>query len=538
MKKIKNNISRYFVGVATSVAILLGSCDTTELDLTVSPNTLSPESADPNFILNQMQIDLNRLFEGVRDEATTTMRLANMFGAYQSNIENTTFNAFAPPSDDNVWTRAYRINGNRLLLESLAEANPDIVQQKSIGGLITAYTFTLFVDIFGDIPFSEANDRDILNPSADDQVAIYEEMFLLIDESISALQGETSRVISNDLFYANGGLTNWIKFGNTLKLKMYNQISSIDATRATTGINALIAGGNLMETASDDFQFSYTTDSAPAESRHPYFTENYLPGGAAIYMSNDLMRRMRDSDDPRLRYYFYRQSLTDPSGDDLPCTTTLAQCYIGGFYWGREHTNAQGIPADNLARTIYGIYPGGGAFDNDNNTPGTLNTGLNGAGINPILLSSYAKFIQAEAAITLGTTGDPRTLLEEGVRNHIAKVMAFGAADAEAAFIPSTADVDTFVNGVLSDYDAATTDTERQTIIIEQYYITTYGNGIEAFNFYRRTGLPELEDPIDASPFPRSFIVPGDEVNVNPNFDFNQLTDQVFWDNNPAGFID
>ncbi|WP_299215917.1 SusD/RagB family nutrient-binding outer membrane lipoprotein [uncultured Aquimarina sp.] len=536
MKKIKNNISRYFVGIATSLTILLGSCDTTELDLTVSPNTLSPESADPNFILNQMQIDLNKIFEGVRDEATSVMRLDNMFDTYQSNIENTTFNSFAPPSDDNVWQRGYRINGNRLLLESLAEADPDLVQIKSIAGLITAYTFATFVDIFGDVPFSEANDPAILNPSSDDQVAIYDEMFLLIDASISGLVGQTSR-ITTDLYYG-GDLTKWITFGNTLKLKMYNQISNIDATRARTGINSLIAGGDLMETVADDFQFSYTTDTAPAESRHTYFTENYLAGGGSIYMSNSLMRTLRDSNDPRLRYYFYRQSLTEPTGDDLPCNIDPNECYIGGFYWGRVHAFSQGIPADGLARTIYGVYPGGGSFDNDNNTPGTLNPGLNGAGINPILLSSYAKFIQAEAAITLGTTGDARTLLEEGVRNHIAKVMAFGAADAQAAFAPSTADVDSFVNNVLSDYDAAATDEDRQTIILEQYYISNYGNGIDAYNFYRRTGLPELQDPIDASPFPRSFIIASDEVNVNPNIDFNQLTDQVFWDNNPANFID
>ncbi len=549
MKNIKHKVNRYAIFMIASIMMLFSSCDTTELDLTVSPNTLTPESGDPDFILNQIQIDLNRMFGGVRDEVMPITRLINMFDAYPANIDVTTFDTFAAPNDQNVWFRSYRINGNRKVLADLAASNPDLIKHKAVAGLIASYTFVTLTDILGDIPFSEANNpNEFPSPSPDGGAEIYESIFTLIDESLSELSGSTANTITQDLYY-NGDLSKWIKFGNTLKLKMYNQLSNIDATRAAAGINDVIANGSLLETVADDFQFQFLTSSAPGESRHDFFTDPYLGGGASVtlYMSNSFMRDLKETNDPRLRYYFYRQSLTDPTGDDLPCNISQDECYIGDFYWGRVHAFSQGVPADNLARTIYGVYPGGGKFDNNPFTvnpgdptsfPGVQNPGLGGAGINPILLSSYAKFIQAEAAISLGTTGNPRTLLEEGTRNHIMKVMNFGAADA-GDLAPDQTDVDSYVASVLADYDAATDDNGRLAVVLNQYYIANYGNGIEAYNFYRKTGLPELQDPISPSAFPRSLLVPSNEITANPNVTGNQLTDQVFWDNNPAtGFID
>ncbi|MBW1296682.1 SusD/RagB family nutrient-binding outer membrane lipoprotein [Aquimarina litoralis] len=535
MKKI-----RYIqLAIIACAMLVFNSCETTDLDLAESPNTLTPGSADPNFVLNQVQLDLSFMFGEMSDRSSEITRLLYMFDGYAGNVTNTTLQTGA-----NIWTRAYRINNSRLLLNTLAESNPDLVKHRGIASLITAYTFVSLTDMVGDVPFSQANNpQEFPNPELDDDAAVYDAMFDLIDAGIADLSGSTANTVTQDLFY-DGNLTQWIRFGNTLKLKMYNQIRNVDAARATTGINQLIAQGNLIETIGDDFQFQFSTNGSPVESRHRFFTNPYLGGGASVvlYMNNGFMRLLKDSQpmpDPRLRYYFYRQSLTDPMGDDLPCTTTLTECYIGDFYWGRQHGDSQGVPADNLARTIYGVYPGGGAFDNDNGVPGINSTNnLGGAGINPIYLSSFTKFTLAEAALMLGTTGDARTLFEEGVRNSLSKVTGFGAAVA-GNLAPSATDIEDYVTEVLSDYDAETTNDGRLNIILREFYIASYGNGLESYNFYRKTGLPNvLQASISPSPFPRSFILPTDETLVNPNIDSNFLTDQVFWDDNPANFID
>ena len=70
----------------------------------------------------------------------------------------------------------------------------------------------------------------------------------------------------------------------------------------------------------------------------------------------------------------------------------------------------------------------------------------------------------------------------------------------------------------------------------EQYFVATFGNGIESYNFYRRTGYPTTLQPnLDPDPgeFTRSFYYPSNAVNTNSNI--SQKPDQtvpVFWDVN------
>jgi hypothetical protein len=69
-----------------------------------------------------------------------------------------------------------------------------------------------------------------------------------------------------------------------------------------------------------------------------------------------------------------------------------------------------------------------------------------------------------------------------------------------------------------------------------------FGNGIDAFNTYRRTGKPEnLQGGLisNIGKAYRSFTYPSQYVTRNANA--TQKPDnavQVFWDNNPANFID
>ena len=95
-------------------------------------------------------------------------------------------------------------------------------------------------------------------------------------------------------------------------------------------------------------------------------------------------------------------------------------------------------------------------------------------------------------------------------------------------------------NLVLAKYDATTTNDEKLEIIMKEYYIALWGNGIDAFNNYRRTGKPgNMQLPIVSAPgaFTSSMFYPS--VHVNRNNTAAQKTGvdkHVFWDTNPAGF--
>jgi hypothetical protein len=157
-------------------------------------------------------------------------------------------------------------------------------------------------------------------------------------------------------------------------------------------------------------------------------------------------------------------------------------------------------------------------------------------------MSWFTDFTRAELALTLGVTGDPRALLESGVRKSITRVLRFptelGVSPAPTQGVPTTAQIDAYVRYVLEQYDAATTNDAKLDVVLKEYYIALWGNGFEAYNMYRRTCRPRnLQPAISANPggFIRSFLYPSNFVNLNINAKQKpDVTQKVFWDTNPA----
>ncbi len=514
-------------------------CETVDLDQLNDPSELTPSSADPELLFNNVQLRFVNAIaynedneDGINVRAAEFVRMQHLFGAYVGPFSLSSGNV------DDLWTDLYR--------EALQDINVliPLAEERELQGyigvakIIQAYIYVTLVDVFGDVPFSEALQGNAnASPSPDDGLTIYTAMFDVIDEGIAAINAPGS-VMPNDLFYA-GNKEQWVRMANTLKFKMYLQMRLTGDF--SSEINSLISSGIITD-AADDFQFQYsTTASTVGESRHPYYVLNYDADGADDYLVSyyvNLLKGDKGFEDPRLRYYFYRQIAETPSGDDLPCedNTVVNFCYLGDFYWTRDHGDDDGVPPDGLKRSTYGLYPVGGAFDADNFTNVANTVGAGGAGIFPFMLSSYVKFLQAESALVSGTTGNPRALLEQGIRESMDKVLNFAPAQVDAAFAATSTDVDDYVTFVLGQYDAAADDTERLDIIMKEYYIALWGNGLEAYNNYRRTGLPsDLSDHVGTpGAFPRTFLYPATVVNTNSNISQKEITVRTFWDTNPA----
>lgn len=538
---MKKTIHIFFLAIGLS---LVSSCN---LDLQNDPNNLSPDTANPDFILNSIQFGLNEFFFEITDYSMEAVRMAAMeprASTYES--------AYQPQDFDDMWQQAYLgIMSDANTLVTLAEER-ELFIHAGIARTVKAYTLISLVDFFGDIPLSEAfSGSDNFLPTVDDGASVYAEAKRLLDVALDNFAATSLNTPANDLYYG-GDTDKWIALVNTLKLRIALTTRLVDSGAAAE-INTL-AAGTLIEDASGDWEHPFSTNTTTTpDSRHPYFSDNY--GGAADYMSNYYMNKLlqdKSIPDPRTRYYFYRQTLTISSDvNELPCIVEprpghypegMVFCNAGNGYWGRDHIDNDGIPPDNQLRTVFGLYPVGGKFDADEGALATFGDGLQGAGVHPYMQSSWVKFMLAEAALTLGTDGNPRDLLESGVRESIDKVVNFAPASLIAAdFAATAADIDAYVADVLAAYDAATTDDERLNVIIDEYFIALYGNGLEAYNNFRRTGKPaDIQLPLNqqSGPFIRSFLYPSVVVNRNQNITpKTTVANQVFWDNNPADFV-
>ncbi|MFS4467047.1 SusD/RagB family nutrient-binding outer membrane lipoprotein [Maribacter sp. 2210JD10-5] len=559
------NIHKYLGLVLLAGVVFMNSCETIELDLTENPNELRPDQSSPDLFLNSIQVDFATFTELMSWNGGDLVRISYMNGRNYQNIAN-----YAPSLLNLEWNIAYQGDNGEVLASGL-EVNgiladiramapeaeqAELYHHTAIGQFIEAYTMVTLVDFFGDVPYSEAIQGDaetpILNPNVDSGASIYDAALQLLDDAIINFGRDVTTEPAND-FYYDGDWDDWIKASNTLKMKIYLQRRLVDPG-AIDSFNAIVTSGNFIDETSEDLQFQWGTNSVQPDVRHPRYADNYTPSGGVDYLPNWLMNYMSELEDPRIRYYFYRQVNAVP-GEEIPPNEETLACSLepvpahytdGGFtfctlsngYWGRDHGQNAGIPPDGFTRTVYGVYPSGGKFDDSSFKGLSVGSGAGGAGITPILLASWVDFMRAEVAM-LTSPASAKPFLLAGIGKSIAKVRSFDGVDAGAdqSFAPTDGNVTVFVDNIDSAFDAAD-DEGKWNIVSEQYFVSLFGNGIDGYNYYRRTGFPTTLQPNlepDPGAFVRSLNYPGDFVNnnssVSPKAD---QTVQVFWDTNPA----
>ena len=534
--------------------VLATSCSDKLDELLENPNAVNATTASPDFLLNSIQLNYQSLWYGVSDRGARLTRQINQGSAlYES--------AYTAGSTNGFWSNAYaNILADVNFLLPLAEKS-NLQRHMGIAKTIKAMVLMDLVDTYGNVPYSEALDPSNFSPKVDDGATVYAAALKLLDEASAHFTATTSGGTPNDYFYARN-YTKWNKLVNTMKLKYHLNTRLVNADASKNAINALITANALIGTG-DDFVFRFGTTAADPDSRHPKFAGQYTAGGGD-YQSTDYMHHLtveKGFDDPRVRYYMYRQTLTNTTNvDEQECISQIAPPHylVGNYpycnpagnkgYWGRDHLDPDGIPPDGLKRTAYGPFPAGGRYDNSSGAPvSNPALGMKGAGIHPIMLAAYVDFMLAEANLTLGTgaAGSAKTLLQSGIKKHMDYVRAFAVAGAEGATITAFEPTATFTGRVTNylkyvdgQYDAAVTNDAKMSVVGREYWLSLFGNGLESYNLYRRTGKPTRMQPgLEAitGPFVRSFLYPNNYMVTNTKaVQKANLASQVFWDKNPA----
>jgi hypothetical protein len=559
--------------LVVTLALALGSCNKLD-ELLVNPNAPDPSQGNVDLYFTQTQLSFVGLFNSL---SSTGMELTRMIVMYGPNYQN----AYSPTSFDGAWSTAYTgvfKHANEVIRVGTEQRKYSMV---GITKILKAYAMMSVVDMFGNVPYTEANQGQAnLSPKAETGSSIYTKAIVLLDSAISDLNKTaitTSYPGTLDLFYGTStaaGNANWRRVAKTLKLRALIQTRLVQDNAAA--VQALLTENDLINTNAQDFEFKYGSKVANPSTRHPFYVANYTAAGnASDYMGTYFLWVLNSERtvgsgnfDPRMRYYVYRQQTnygnvnanssscsveTRPAHFEVglinPYTGTtynMPFCLAGGGLWGRDHGDNSGIPPDANLRTTWGIYPAGGEIDFGQGSRVSLDRGARGAGIAPIWQSAFTDFLRAEAALYGLATGDPKELMTAGLRGSIAKVLGYPATvnvTVPSTIIPSQTRIDNFVNVIRNAYDLASDNNGRMAIIGKEFYVSLWGNGIDAYNLYRRTGTPtnfQFTKVPNPGPYIRSLIYPSDYVNLNKNAVQKSGTGfdtPVFWDNNPASLF-
>src|SRR5579871_1229111 len=207
--------------VFMSLAIMLSGCKKfgDKLDaLLTNPSVPTPESADVDLYLNNLQLNFQGFYQAASDLSDPLVRQETMFGPLY-------YNAYGPPSFDGIWGTAYTsIFKTANTMIPIAESKQEFVHA-GIAKVLKAYTMITLVDLFGDVPYSEANQGvGNTNPKADGGASIYDSALTLLDSAIADFGVPSLAYPKNDIFYkvtanSKGNIANWITLAKTIKLK-------------------------------------------------------------------------------------------------------------------------------------------------------------------------------------------------------------------------------------------------------------------------------------------------------------------------------
>jgi hypothetical protein len=128
---------------------------------------------------------------------------------------------------DNPWGNLY---SSVLKPYRIAQRKAKDVNNKralAVAQILEAHTMGTAASLFGDIPYSQANDLiKYPNPVFDSQSSIYTALLTLLDDAIdNIVTASPGTVYDGDIFYGEDATdATWVKVANTIKAKLYLHI--------------------------------------------------------------------------------------------------------------------------------------------------------------------------------------------------------------------------------------------------------------------------------------------------------------------------
>ncbi len=377
-----------------------------------------------------------------------------------------------------------------------------------IAQTLEVYAFQLIADLYDGAPLTEGlgGADGNFTPVWDSGPEVYETLIARLDNALSKDFDVSTNVSpgTNDLLFG-GDVESWVRFANTLKLKLMIRYSTTDPAKAQTLITALFGSGALFL----DTDASIATYYDQPDRGNPLYEADRRNQNTSTNLKASLtmVNYLELNSDSRLDAFY------DPP---------IAGGPVKGMRQGTSST-----PSTQLdSRTISGakVLPTDPVY---------------------FISLSEAYFLRAEAAARGFSNENAKTLYDLGVL---------------AAFERYGLNGSSFIGGSgVYKYPAGTTEQNVEAIIEQKWISHLGGNSMEAWFDMLRTGYPSFSAsapglpgydplapgapifsfPVDAvtfdGQFPRRLLIPEDEVLNNPNAPeqpSNGILTPVWWDKN------
>lgn len=363
-----------------------------------------------------------------------------------------------------LWTGVY-VSAMPSLVNIIKQSN-EYPAINAIARIWKVWLIHRYTDYFGPIPYSQiGNYVEGEGVAYDAQKDIYYDLFKELDEATAILEENLDAAVSfgqQDWIY-RGDNAKWLKFANTLRLRLALRISFVEPDKAKTEAEAAIAGGVMEENTDNAF-----IPANPAQ----YNSLNRISGWNEFRMSANFESLFKGYNDPRMPIFF------EPAARD------------GEFRGGRS-----GLTQEDQAK-------GYNTYSSTSNVAPRFQPNTQGTEPMWVMYAAEACFLRAEGVLNGWDVGGGMTaeqLYNKGIE------LSLKQWD-----ITDQSVIDTYINGTslpiapapengwdtppLTDIPVKfSTDPEKQREQIgTQKWIALFPGDMEAWAEMRRTGYPKM----------------------------------------------
>jgi len=466
------------------MALIITSCSE-YLDINSNPN--KPTTVDAPLVMSQALVATGLVLNQYNTYGMQTggyAANAGGFGGFNETVTyiytNNNYSNLWPASYDNLEDYQYIINKTQDTDGNVDESN---IYFNAIARIMKSYGYQLVVDAYGNVPYSEALlGADNLTPAYDDAATIYASLAADLDKAIADIKVGQAAVVAPiavtdyDVVF-KGDMDEWIKFANTVKLRLMVRgkgkvtftNTSFDAAGFVDDDVKLNPGYsrdiNRQNPNWNSWAFGYTGSAATKAWIPTTFVMGFYDG-----------HKLVDPGRGAAMYYQFPSTGTNQLGYE---GTSIPKSPEGNFWY----------PSANRVGTSAG------------NSTGVLK----GPQASMILMTAAESyFLQAEAVLDgfAGVTGTITELFNDGI--HASFEYLYELPDGSHVGNPDT-DADNYIaanTNYLVQIDLATSDAQRlEAIITQKWLAVNMINSQEGYNEYRRTGYPKVQGTLPNNTF-------------------------------------
>lgn len=384
-----------------------------------------------------------------------------------------------------------------------------------VAKVLTAYNYQMLVDMYEDIPFTEANDHaKYPYPNYDNgKSTVYPALLAMLDEVVAkkadALLKSNPTIGKLDMFMG-GNIENWIKFAKNLKLKLLMR----DFTTNQSAIKTLLDEGDFLLA---DCAMTVFEDAANKGNPHYEYDRRQLNTTQNIRACHTLCEYLLTYKDPRIES-IYEKTVNAGAGE-----TDYSIAYEGLPCGYKPST--QSVPINDTSRYAQ-------KYDD------------------PVYLMNEAEinFLIAEAYARLGDNAKAKEFYDAGVEASFDRwTLSAGKAD---AFIAA---------GGFYEFDATSSDSMLKCILTQKWISYAKANTLDGVFDRNRTGIPAISTAatvrvsymaqertltpgyelgtfvapgttvLEPMAYPRRMLIPNASSQYNPNAPQTKALDEPMW---------